>query len=171
MLFEVAVQTAIMHIFHDQNHILGGLNDLKQPGNLQIVHLLHELDLALDRLLAVDVGQFGLAVDLHCHLLVARNVDCSSDNGIRALAYLFADNVIFQAGFFTEDYFVLFFLRLFGWGLLGVVAWGRHLFRITSKRLKHKRICVPLPFPFSILFEQIKPTRTFLHPFGCQGLH
>jgi len=67
---QVAMQTASPHILHHQDHVLARVDDLVEPDDVGVLHLLHQLDLSLHTLPPVRIHQLVLLVDLHGHLLV-----------------------------------------------------------------------------------------------------
>lgn len=55
LCLEIAVETATSNILHNQDHILGSINDLVKSDDVLIAHFLHEFDLALHALPSVWV--------------------------------------------------------------------------------------------------------------------
>lgn len=43
------MQAASTDVFHDQNHIFSGVDDLVKANDVLVAHFLHEFNLALDR--------------------------------------------------------------------------------------------------------------------------
>ena len=138
---EIPMKRATSNIFHHQDHILRGINDLIKLNDVLVTHSFHQLDLSFHRSPAIWFLKFVLFVDLHCHLLVSRFVQTNSHNCICTLPDLFAYDVVIKAAVLWKYHGViqiwicsllllLCWLLLFGIFSFLVIGWMNILFVI-----------------------------------------
>lgn len=64
-LLEVVPEVAFLAKFSDDVHVVAGLVDIQQPYDVLVLHLLHDLDLAVDVLEIVLIGEDTLVDHLY----------------------------------------------------------------------------------------------------------
>ena len=94
--FKVAMEAWTSHIFHYQYDILRCVNDLIEPYNVLMLHLLHEFDLSLDRFPSVRVEQLILFVNLHSNFLICWLMKANSNNRICTLPDLLPNYIVIK---------------------------------------------------------------------------
>ena len=91
---KIAVETVAVDVFHDEEDLLVGLEDLKQFRDMVVVEFLHDFHFSLDRLPSVWLHKLGFFVDFDSNLLIKLSVQTQSYHCIRSLANTLADEVV-----------------------------------------------------------------------------
>ena len=169
--FEIPMKRATSNIFHDQNDILRGINDLVKLNDVLMTHSFHQLDLSFHRSPSIWFLKLVLFIDLHCHFLVGRFVQTNPDNCICTLSDLFAYNIVIKAAVLWKYHsviqiricslwlllsrlllFSIFSFLVIGWiNILFVIILLQYLYRVTFLNLHSWPLtCVFILVPCSL---------------------
>lgn len=102
--FKIAVKTRPSHVFHDQDHIFRGVDDLIEADDVLVLHFFHEFDLTFHRFASVWIKQLVLLVDFHSYFFISRLVKAHSDDGISTLTDLFSNDIVIKRALVGEDH-------------------------------------------------------------------
>jgi len=95
------------HVLHDENDLIFGLYCLVKLRDVRVVEALHELDLAADGLLPLDLLHLLFQVDLQSDFLVRLFVHTDVDDRVGSLTDLLPDDIVVQGGLCRKDYYFL----------------------------------------------------------------
>lgn len=100
--FKIPVKTRPSHVFHDQDHIFRGVDDLIEADDVLVLHLFHEFNLTFHRFPSVWIEQLVLLVDFHSYFLICWLIKAHPDDGISTLTDLFPNHIVIKRALVGE---------------------------------------------------------------------
>ena len=91
---QVSMKGSTSYMFHYENNILSGIDNLKQLNYIFMLHFLHQLNLPFYTFPSIGLFQFIFFINFESNLFICWFVETNTDNSIGSLADLFANNVI-----------------------------------------------------------------------------